>query len=82
MGGAESVLTRRVPSYAIYAGNPVHLVKLYFLLPYDWKILTAECWEWNHAVILKSIAYLCSTHTEAFVKCAASLVKTHKNSLH
>lgn len=66
--GAQSVVTKDVPPYAIVAGNPAKIVKYRFSPEIIEKLLEIRWWDWPKEKMEKNVHRLLSSDIEAFVK--------------
>ncbi len=66
--GANSVVTKDIPPYAIAAGNPVKIYKKRFSEEIIKKMLEIAWWNWDMDKILKNASLLQSPNIEEFVK--------------
>ena len=66
--GANSVVTKDIPAYAIAAGNPVKIYKRRFSEEIIKKMLEIAWWNWNIDKILKNASLLQSPNIEEFIK--------------
>jgi acetyltransferase-like isoleucine patch superfamily enzyme len=56
--GAEAVVTRDVPAYAVVAGNPAKIIKHRFQPETVQKLLELKWWDWEIDKILQNISVL------------------------
>jgi acetyltransferase-like isoleucine patch superfamily enzyme len=56
--GAGSIVTKNIPDFAIYCGNPAKLIKMRFNPEEVLKINKMAWWNWNEEKLLKNRAVL------------------------
>lgn len=75
--GAQSVVTRDIPPYAICVGNPAKIVRYRFKEEYIINLLKIKWWNWDDEVINEMLPYICEENIDSFVK---KFVGSSKNS--
>ncbi len=68
--GAQSVVTRSVPPYAIVAGNPARIVRLRFDQQVIDKLRQIAWWNWDAAKITRNLAAICGNDLDALQRAA------------
>ena len=63
--GANAVVVRDVPPYAVVAGNPARIVKYRFDNKIVEKLLDMEWWDWPEEKILNYAHLICSRDVES-----------------
>ncbi len=66
--GANSVVSKDIPPYAIAAGNPVKILKFRFSENIIEQLLRIKWWNWDMEKILKNAPLLQSDNMEEFIK--------------
>ncbi|MBL8025653.1 MAG: CatB-related O-acetyltransferase [Fibrobacteres bacterium] len=69
--GAKSVITKNIPPYSIYAGNPAKFIRNRFSDEIISELLRIKWWEWPDDKIRKYIPLLQSNRLDEFIKAAA-----------
>lgn len=64
--GAETVVTKDIPPYAVAVGNPMRIVKYRFEEEKIAKLLEVKWWDWEIEEIEKNISSLLSDDVETF----------------
>jgi chloramphenicol O-acetyltransferase type B len=65
---AGSVVSRDIPPYGIYAGNPAKLLKFRFSPEIINTLLSSEWWSWPQEELLECSYFLCSSDIESFIE--------------
>jgi acetyltransferase-like isoleucine patch superfamily enzyme len=65
---AGSVVSRDIPPYAIYAGNPAKFVRFRFSSEIINSLLYSEWWDWPREELLQLCDLICSSNVESFVE--------------
>ena len=66
--GAGSVVTKDIPSYAIAAGNPCHVIKYRFDGEIINKLLKMKWWDWSDDKVKENIHLICCNSMDAFIR--------------
>jgi len=66
--GAGSVVASDVPSYAIVAGNPAHVLRYRFDEETIKKLLKIRWWDWPDEKVKENIHLICNAAVGAFIK--------------
>lgn len=65
--GANSVVTKDVPPYAIVVGNPGKIIKYRFTEEQIEKLLKISWWNWSEDNIMKNVSLLWSDNIDNFI---------------
>jgi hypothetical protein len=65
--GAQAVVAKNVPPYAIVAGNPARLLRLRFSEEHIRRLLAVAWWDWSEEAVLAAAPRLLSGDIEAFL---------------
>lgn len=66
--GANSLVTRNIEPYSVYAGNPARFVKKRFSEDQIEKLLMIKWWAWHDDDIKNAVHLLCSDNINEFIK--------------
>ena len=66
--GAGSVVAGDVPSYAIVAGNPAHVLRYRFDEETIKKLLGIRWWDWPDEKVKENVHLICHDAVDAFIK--------------
>lgn len=65
--GANTMVTKDVPPYAIFVGNPGRVVKYRFEPETIQKLLEIAWWNWTNKEIKQAMPYLLSNNIQDFI---------------
>ncbi len=77
--GANSIVTKSVPPYAVVAGNPAKIIRYRFSTEIVARLLSVRWWDWNQEDVNAAVPYLFGTDTIAFLSYAEKTKKTLKS---
>ena len=66
--GAETVVSKDIPPYAVVVGNPMRIVKYRFEKQEIDKLLSIKWWEWGSETVRDNIAYLLNDNIGLFLE--------------
>lgn len=66
--GANSVVTKNVPAYAIVAGNPAKIISMRFSENTIQELLKIKWWDWDDDAINEFTPLLCSENISEFIE--------------
>jgi len=66
--GANAVVTKNVPPYAIMAGNPATVKKFRFSHEIIIRMLEIQWWNWPEQKIRENVKYLCNSDITQFLR--------------
>lgn len=66
--GANAVVTKDVPPYAIVAGNPAHVIRMRFSPQIISDLLQIQWWNWPFDKIRKNMPLLLSDNITKFIQ--------------
>jgi len=66
--GAQAVVAKNVPPYAIVAGNPARVIRYRFDEQVIAKLLAIAWWNWPDAEIAQAMPFLLSDDISSFIK--------------
>lgn len=79
--GAHSVVTKDVPAYAIYAGNPAIQKKMRFDQAKILQMQQLKWWDWPDEKIKANVDLLCNSNIDELFECSINNSKYKKNKL-
>lgn len=65
--GANSVVTKNVPPFAIVAGNPAIIIRFRFDQNIIDNLLRIKWWDWNDEIILENVNLISSNDIKEFI---------------
>lgn len=68
--GANSVVAKDVPAYAVAVGNPARVVKMRFSSSDIDKLIELKWWDWPLGDIKSAMEYLCSSNVKGLLEYA------------
>lgn len=66
--GAESIVTKDIPPYAIVGGNPARILRYRFAPEEIKKMLDIRWWDWPSEKVLENVSLLMSSDLTEFLK--------------
>jgi len=66
--GAEAVVSKRVPAYAVMIGNPAYILRYRFPAEVIEKLLKIRWWGWPHSLVLERLHDILSPDVEGFTR--------------
>ncbi len=74
--GANSVVTKPVPPYAVVAGNPAKIIRYRFSTEIVDRLLAIKWWDWNSVNVNEGTPFLFNTDISAFLSYAEKIHQT------